>query len=90
LCVPRGIGGLGFLCMLEALCAVLVYSLWRFFLVYNTLTYQKKKKKARLVFGGGSVRNGGMQRPHCDLKRTRRAGLERVLLIKVILPLLDK
>jgi hypothetical protein len=24
-CVPRGIDGLGFLCMLEALCAVLVY-----------------------------------------------------------------
>ena len=24
-CVLRGIGGLGFLCMLEALCAVLVY-----------------------------------------------------------------
>jgi hypothetical protein len=33
LCVPRGIGGLGFLSMLEAPCAVLVYlkALWRFF-----------------------------------------------------------
>jgi hypothetical protein len=47
-CVPRGIGGLGFLCMLEALCIVLVYlkALGAFFLVYNTLTYQKKKKKS--------------------------------------------
>jgi hypothetical protein len=38
-------GGLGFLCMLEALCVVLVYleALGAFFLVYNTLTYKKKK-----------------------------------------------
>jgi hypothetical protein len=44
LCVPRGIGGLGFLCMLEALCVVLVYleALDAFFLGYNTLTYLKK------------------------------------------------
>jgi hypothetical protein len=33
-CVPRGIGGLGFLCMLEVLCIVLVYleALGAFFL----------------------------------------------------------
>jgi hypothetical protein len=45
-CVPRGICGLGFLCMLEALCVVLVYLealCVFFFLIYNTLTYQKKK-----------------------------------------------
>ena len=44
--VPRGIGGLGFLCILEALCIVLVYleALGAFFW-YNILTYQKKKKK---------------------------------------------
>ena len=42
-CVPRGIGGLGFFCMLDALCVILVYleALGTFFLVYNTLTYQK-------------------------------------------------
>jgi hypothetical protein len=46
-CVPRGIGGLGFLFMLEALCVILVYSNALdafFFLVYNTLAYKKKKK----------------------------------------------
>jgi hypothetical protein len=40
--------GLGFLCILETLCVlVLVYlrALCAFFLVYNTSTYQKKKKK---------------------------------------------
>jgi hypothetical protein len=43
-------GGLGFLCMLEALCVVLVYieALGAFFLVYNTLTYPKKKKKIQI------------------------------------------
>jgi hypothetical protein len=42
-CVPRGIGGLGFLCMLETLCAVLMYSeaFDAFFFIY-TLIYQKK------------------------------------------------
>jgi hypothetical protein len=46
LCFPW-LGGLGFFCMLEVLCVVFVYleALDAFFLVYNTLTYQKKKKK---------------------------------------------
>jgi hypothetical protein len=36
-------------CMLEALCVVPVYleALGTFFFVYNTLTYQTKKKKKR-------------------------------------------
>jgi hypothetical protein len=43
-CVPRGIGGLDFLCMLEALCAVLVYSeaLGAFFDIYTDLSKKKK------------------------------------------------
>jgi hypothetical protein len=51
ICVPRGIDGLGFLCMLEALCVVLVYleALDAFFLIYNTLTYQKKKMFSKEV-----------------------------------------
>jgi hypothetical protein len=46
LCFPW-LGGLGFFCMLEVLCVVFVYleALDAFFLVYNTLTYQKKKKR---------------------------------------------
>jgi hypothetical protein len=45
--------GLGFLCILEVLCVlVLVYlealcAFFFFFFVYNTLTYQKKKEKVR-------------------------------------------
>jgi hypothetical protein len=36
ICVPRGIDGLGFLCMLEALCVILVYleALYAFFFLY--------------------------------------------------------
>jgi hypothetical protein len=48
----KGFGVLGFFCMLEALCVILVYLevLDAFFFVYNILTYQKKKKKNCLVY----------------------------------------